>query len=176
MNAISFSLNRIGRPIAVEALPQLSAAVRLLGRANARGRSYVEKSVGHDVSLSLRRNLSATPGGDASGVLKPPRRRAGSESRFLSARDDVEEVREHVLLGDNRDYLHYLSIGEPSVFDRLQIGVADLAARLSDFSGERQPQTFAFCVRGRALTVESDLSFVDLGEVQAEIAVGPTRQ
>src|ERR1700677_3922292 len=50
----------IGRPIAVEALPHLSAAVRLLGGANARRRSYVEKSVGHDVSLPLRRNLSAT--------------------------------------------------------------------------------------------------------------------
>src|SRR5277367_7200012 len=50
----------IGSPIAVEALPQLSAAVRLLGGANARGRSYVEKSVGHDVSLRFRRNMPPT--------------------------------------------------------------------------------------------------------------------
>src|SRR5271168_5614827 len=50
----------IGCPIAVEALPQLSAAVRLLGGANARSRSYVEKSVGHDVSLRFRQNLLPT--------------------------------------------------------------------------------------------------------------------
>src|SRR5271163_3090510 len=50
----------IGRPIAVEPLPQLSAAVRLLGGANARGRSYVEKSIGHDVSLRFPRNLPPT--------------------------------------------------------------------------------------------------------------------
>src|SRR3984957_7643601 len=50
----------IRRPIAVEALPQFSAAVRLLGGANAWSRSYVEKSVGHDVSLRFRQNPPPT--------------------------------------------------------------------------------------------------------------------
>src|ERR1700722_7981001 len=117
-----------GRPIAVEALPELSAAVCLLGGANARGRSYVEKAVGHGVSLSLRRNLSATRAATQEAYSS---RLGGAHDRKVDfcLRDDVEEVREHVL-GDNRDYLHYLGIGEPTVFDRLQIGVADLAARL----------------------------------------------
>src|SRR5271154_2417146 len=65
----------IGRPIAVEALPQLSAAIRLLGRAYARGRSDVEKSVGHDVSLRFPRNLPPTG----------HRRRRGPPHRIIRA-------------------------------------------------------------------------------------------
>ena len=59
----------------------------------------------------------------------------------------------------------------PSGLDRLQIGVGDVAARPGDFRGKRH-RDIRLGVRGRALTVQSDLRFVDLGEVQTEIAVG----